>query len=274
MSGHKHNPSAGTQNQGNTLGDRSCVRQSKLYRMYESGNGVKAILGSSNLCWDPNQQQGAYSGQKVFDHNALDGYRSGNTDGGQSLRGFVNSSYDRYSTTAANAAPFEIGQPASLRQHQQYAQQSRAQGNDENYASMNKYRRDSYQGAEGGSDSVYPLNKMSGRSDSTYQTARNNYDANPQALTHYQQQPGQRSYGHANRQPHDDEPYGATSSSAYGMHSSSSNSNSHYGGHASQGYSHSAALAHNNQAFQASNYGYNGNNNRQSAREVKSTRPW
>ena len=33
MSGHKHNSSAMTQNQGNTLGDRSCVRQSKLYRM-------------------------------------------------------------------------------------------------------------------------------------------------------------------------------------------------------------------------------------------------
>ena len=25
-SGHKHNSSAGTQNQGNSLGDRSCVR--------------------------------------------------------------------------------------------------------------------------------------------------------------------------------------------------------------------------------------------------------
>jgi hypothetical protein len=29
-SGHKHNSSAGTQNQGNSLGDRSCVRYSML----------------------------------------------------------------------------------------------------------------------------------------------------------------------------------------------------------------------------------------------------
>lgn len=68
MSGHKHNPTAGTQNQGNSLGDRSCVRQSKLYRMYESGNDVKAILGTGHLSWDPNVKQGAYSGQKVYDH--------------------------------------------------------------------------------------------------------------------------------------------------------------------------------------------------------------
>jgi len=37
--------SGGTQNQGNVLGDRSCVRQSKLYRQYESGNSMKAIFG-------------------------------------------------------------------------------------------------------------------------------------------------------------------------------------------------------------------------------------
>lgn len=69
MPGHSHNSSAETQNQGNTLGDRSCVRQSKLYRMYESGNNVKDIMGTSNLVWDVNEKSGAYSGQKVFDHN-------------------------------------------------------------------------------------------------------------------------------------------------------------------------------------------------------------
>lgn len=73
MSGHRHNPNAGTQNQGNSLGDRSCVRQSKLYRMYESGNDVKAILGTAHLSWDPNQKQGAYQGHGVFDHTK-DGY--------------------------------------------------------------------------------------------------------------------------------------------------------------------------------------------------------
>ena len=35
------------------------IRQSKLYRMYESGNDVKAILGTTNLCWNPNVQEGS-----------------------------------------------------------------------------------------------------------------------------------------------------------------------------------------------------------------------
>lgn len=26
--------------------------------MYESGNDVKAILGTTNLCWNPNVQEG------------------------------------------------------------------------------------------------------------------------------------------------------------------------------------------------------------------------
>eukprot|EP00428_Durinskia_dybowskii_P065743 CAMPEP_0170374936 /NCGR_PEP_ID=MMETSP0117_2-20130122/10883_1 /TAXON_ID=400756 /ORGANISM="Durinskia baltica, Strain CSIRO CS-38" /LENGTH=340 /DNA_ID=CAMNT_0010629957 /DNA_START=59 /DNA_END=1081 /DNA_ORIENTATION=+ len=68
MSGHHHNSNAGTQNQGNSIGDRACVRQSKLYRTHESGNDVKCILGTSNLCWDTDRQEGAYKGQKVFDH--------------------------------------------------------------------------------------------------------------------------------------------------------------------------------------------------------------
>lgn len=69
--GHKHDPLANTQNQGNTLGDRSCVRQSKLYRKYESGNDVKSILGSDNLCWDTEKLQGAYKGQRAYDHNQI-----------------------------------------------------------------------------------------------------------------------------------------------------------------------------------------------------------
>jgi hypothetical protein len=76
MRGHSHNSNAGTQNQGNSLGDRSSVRQSKLYRMYESGNGVKDVLGASHLAWDPNQKQGAYEGQAVYDHNAAPSYDS------------------------------------------------------------------------------------------------------------------------------------------------------------------------------------------------------
>jgi hypothetical protein len=72
MSGHRHNPNAGTQNQGNSLGDRACVRQSKLYRQYESGNDVKSILGSSHLAWNADETQGAYKGKKVYDHMAAD----------------------------------------------------------------------------------------------------------------------------------------------------------------------------------------------------------
>jgi hypothetical protein len=74
MPGHKHDSSAGTQNQGNTLGDRSCVRQSKLYRMRESGNDIKSILGTPHLCWDTRQKQGAYEGQAVYDHTKENPY--------------------------------------------------------------------------------------------------------------------------------------------------------------------------------------------------------
>jgi len=46
------------------------VRQSKLYRQYESGNGVKAVLGCDHLCWKTNVKEGAYKGQRVYDHEA------------------------------------------------------------------------------------------------------------------------------------------------------------------------------------------------------------
>jgi hypothetical protein len=68
MSGHYHSPFAPGQNTGNSLGNRSCVRQSKLFRMYESGNDVKSLLGTSNLCWDTTKKQGAYEGHELFDH--------------------------------------------------------------------------------------------------------------------------------------------------------------------------------------------------------------
>jgi hypothetical protein len=58
MSGHRHNPSAATQNQGNSIGDRSSVRQSRLYRVHESGNSMKSILGTAHLGWDTNAQEG------------------------------------------------------------------------------------------------------------------------------------------------------------------------------------------------------------------------
>lgn len=58
-----------TQNQGNVLGDRPCVRQSKLYREQVGGNDMKALLGQEHLQWDTTQTQGCYSGGSVYDHN-------------------------------------------------------------------------------------------------------------------------------------------------------------------------------------------------------------
>jgi hypothetical protein len=80
--GHHHNPLAGTQNQGNSLGDRSCIRQSKLFRQYESGNGVKGLLGASHLAWNTDMQEGAYAGRKVYDHNREHRAGAGHSDGG------------------------------------------------------------------------------------------------------------------------------------------------------------------------------------------------
>lgn len=67
-SGHK-NLGGGTQNQGNVLGDRPCVRQSRLYREHNGGNAMKDLLGQADLKWDVDRQQGAYKGMRVFDHN-------------------------------------------------------------------------------------------------------------------------------------------------------------------------------------------------------------
>ena len=69
MRSHHHNP-GGSQNQGNSLGDRSSVRQSKLYRVHESGNVMKGLVGTPHLAWRVDQKEGAYSGQPVYDHDA------------------------------------------------------------------------------------------------------------------------------------------------------------------------------------------------------------
>ena len=67
MAGHWHDPSAATQNQGNQLGSRPCVRQSQLFRQNESGNTMKSLLGSSHLRWDTRHTQGAYAGRPAYD---------------------------------------------------------------------------------------------------------------------------------------------------------------------------------------------------------------
>ena len=61
-----HSAGASTQNVGNIIGTKSTIRQSKLFRKYESGNDVKSILGHNNLTWDVNRKQGAYNGA-VYD---------------------------------------------------------------------------------------------------------------------------------------------------------------------------------------------------------------
>ena len=69
--------SGGTQNTGNSIGTKSSVRQSKYFRMYESGNQTKSILGQDNLCWDVNKKQGAYAGN-VFDGDSRDNLKGHN----------------------------------------------------------------------------------------------------------------------------------------------------------------------------------------------------
>ena len=63
MKSHCHDARAGSQNLGNSLGDRSCVRQSRTFREYESGNTMKGLLGTPNLRWDVRHKQGAYKGR-------------------------------------------------------------------------------------------------------------------------------------------------------------------------------------------------------------------
>ena len=53
---------------------------------YESGNQVKELLGTSHLQWDVNKKQGAYKGQKVYDHMTADHSRCLLGDRGQKVR--------------------------------------------------------------------------------------------------------------------------------------------------------------------------------------------
>ena len=59
-----------TQNQGNVLGDRPAVRQSRLFREHDSGNAMKDLMGGSDTKWKTDVQEGAYAGRAVYDHNA------------------------------------------------------------------------------------------------------------------------------------------------------------------------------------------------------------
>jgi hypothetical protein len=65
LSSATHAPGASTEN-GNTLGTRPVVRQSKLYREKESGNAMKAAMGHDSLQWDTEKLQGIFEGQGVY----------------------------------------------------------------------------------------------------------------------------------------------------------------------------------------------------------------
>ena len=68
---HRNLGGAGmTQNQGNVLGDRPAVRQSRLFREHDSGNAMKDLMGSGETKWKTDQQEGAYAGRALYDHNA------------------------------------------------------------------------------------------------------------------------------------------------------------------------------------------------------------
>ena len=110
---HYHDPQAGTQNQGNSLGTRSCVRQSKLFRQYESGNDVKGLLGQAAIQWDVNRKQGAYDGAPVYDaaRNAPTFVANESSVGGRGAR----RRWDDGGCTAKVGVPLERAPPARLR---------------------------------------------------------------------------------------------------------------------------------------------------------------
>jgi hypothetical protein len=66
---HFHDPSAASQNVGNHVGNRPCVRQSQLFRRNESGNAMKELMGQASLQWDTKRLQGAYTGA-AYDPNS------------------------------------------------------------------------------------------------------------------------------------------------------------------------------------------------------------
>eukprot|EP01039_Chlorochromonas_danica_P009369 gene9369-10344_t len=109
MSGHRHNPTAATQNQGNSLGDRSCVRQSKLYRVHESGNNMKNLLGTSHLSWDSDKQQGAYDGRPVYDHQDPSGGAYQSSTRGELYQRHLAKGQDSYANSSYETSSSNYG---------------------------------------------------------------------------------------------------------------------------------------------------------------------
>jgi hypothetical protein len=126
MSGHRHNPAAATQNQGNALGDRACVRMSKLYRQHEGGNNMKALMGSAHLAWDADRQQGAYEGKPVYDH-----LRDNGTGMGMGYRG---EAYQRHQHSLQDAYSKSSYETTSSGYGNKQMQNTGYRGYDENYS--------------------------------------------------------------------------------------------------------------------------------------------
>lgn len=57
---HFHDAFSPSQNVGNVLGSRPCVRQTALYRQHESGNNMKDLLGMGHLAWDRDPNAGRH----------------------------------------------------------------------------------------------------------------------------------------------------------------------------------------------------------------------
>lgn len=188
MSGHHHNSNAGTQNQGNSLGDRACVRQSKLYRTHESGNDIKSIMGTDHLRWDTEHQEGAYRGQKVFDHNKpntvtnelrdRNDSRENLRDRANNMKNNINYNYSNdWSTESGGSYKNDSGrgrgQPASMRDEYD---NSGALVRPSKYPSDRNYQQQNYSSSNG---RTYGLtsggSSMGGQSLSQYQSESASY---------------------------------------------------------------------------------------------------
>jgi len=71
-----------SQNLGNALGSRPCVRQTSLYKQHESGNAMKEMLGMGHLAWDqqdsPDRQLRSRPSGGSETKESPSGFRGGN----------------------------------------------------------------------------------------------------------------------------------------------------------------------------------------------------
>ena len=132
--GHYHQGGAGTtQNQGNQLGDRPCVRQSRLFREHDGGNTMKELMGQSQLKWDTRRTEGAYQGGRVYDHNTQEyqgkpGQRQPHPAYAEQPQQQQESAYDQQRQQQVSQAPWAMStnQPQQPQQQQQRQQVSQA----------------------------------------------------------------------------------------------------------------------------------------------------